>query len=48
MFLCPSQPAEYDWLLGSGGGAWTAGPAEVKWGYDPGEPVLDEMRVPFS
>jgi prepilin-type N-terminal cleavage/methylation domain-containing protein/prepilin-type processing-associated H-X9-DG protein len=48
IFLCPSQPPEYDWLRSSGGGAWTAGTAEVKWGYDAGEPVLDEMKVPFS
>jgi prepilin-type N-terminal cleavage/methylation domain-containing protein/prepilin-type processing-associated H-X9-DG protein len=47
IFYCPSQPPEYEWQKGGGGG-WVAGTAEVRWGYDPGERVLDTVASPFS
>ena len=47
IFWCPAQPQEYEWLPGKGPGA-PATAFDVRWGYDLGEPVLDETNTGFS
>ena len=50
VFHCPSQPDDYQWQRQSGtpNDNTHAGPVMSRYGYDPGERLLDESTVPFS
>jgi len=48
VFFCPSQESSFEWPYNQGGGAGTATVAESRYGYTPGERLLDVFNVAFS
>ena len=48
VFHCPSQEAGFEWPKTTPATGTKAGPLDSKYGYEPGELVLDVFRVPAS
>ena len=48
VFLCPSQRDGFEWDKRTGSGANYATASDTRYGYDPGELLLDVHTVPFS